>query len=77
MLTPYLIHIPVTREILANPLLIVPEQPVKGQNIAIADERQAVIDGVTWWGVGSNVQEKPAPAERKSVSGGFRQNMVQ
>lgn len=62
------IHIPVTREILANPLLIVPEQPVKGQNIAITDKRQAMIDGVTWWGVRSNVQEKPAAEERKNAS---------
>lgn len=57
-------HVPVTREILANPLLIIPEQPVESQNIAITDKRQAMIDGVTWWGVWSNVQEKPAAAKQ-------------
>lgn len=37
-------HIPVTREILADPLLIVPEQSVEGQYIAVTDKRQTMID---------------------------------
>lgn len=60
---------PVTGEILADPLLIVPQQPVEGQHVAIADEGQAVIDRVTRGGVGSNVQEKPAAEERAQCSG--------
>lgn len=49
---------PVAGEVLADLLLVVPQQPVKGKNVAVADERQAVVDRVAGRAVGGNVQEK-------------------
>lgn len=63
--------LPVTGEILANPLLVVPQQAVEGQHIAIANKGQAMIDRVTGWRVRSYVQEKPA-VEKKSPRLGYR-----
>lgn len=49
---------PVTRQILANFLLVVPQQPVQGQNIAITNEGQAVVERVTRRAIRGDVQEK-------------------
>lgn len=57
--------LPVTGEILANPLLVVPQQPVEGQHVAITNKGQAMIDRVTGRRVRSYVQEKPAVEKKK------------
>lgn len=57
---------PVAGEVLADPLLVVPQQAVEGQDVAVADEGQAVVDRVAGRRVRSDVQEKPA-AEGKNV----------
>lgn len=67
--------LPVTGEILANPLLVVPQQAVEGQHIAITNKGQAMIDRVTGWRVGSYVQEKPA-VEKKSTRLGYRKKTL-
>ena len=51
--------LPVAGQVLANLLLIVPQQPVQSQNVAVADERQAVIDSVASRAVRCNIKEKP------------------
>lgn len=51
--------LPVAGKVLANFLLIVPQQPVQSKNIAITDEGQAVIDSVASWAIGCNIKEKP------------------
>lgn len=35
---------PVAGQVLANPLLVVPQQAVQGQDVAVADEGQTVVD---------------------------------
>ena len=51
--------LPVARKVLANFLLIVPQQAVQSKYIAITDEGQAVIDSVTSWAIRCNIKEKP------------------
>lgn len=51
--------LPVAGKVLANFLLIVPQQPVQSKYIAITDERQAVIDSVASWAIRGNIKEKP------------------
>lgn len=52
--------VPVAGQVLADFLLVVPEQAVQGQHVAVADERQAVVDSVAGRAVGRDVQEKPS-----------------
>lgn len=49
---------PVTRQILADFLLVVPQQPVQGQNVPITNKGQAVVERVTRWAVRGDVEEK-------------------
>lgn len=51
--------LPVAGKVLANFLLIVPQQPVQSKYVAITDERQAVIDSVASWAIRCNIKEKP------------------
>lgn len=50
---------PVTGEVLADPLLVVPQQAVEGQHIAVTDKGQTVVDRVAGRRVRRYVQEKP------------------
>ena len=43
---------------MADPLLVVPQQAVERQHITVTNERQTVVDRVTWWRVRRYVQEK-------------------
>lgn len=47
--------LPVAGQVLADPFLVVPQKAVKGENVAITDEGETVVDGVTRRGVGSDV----------------------
>lgn len=58
---------PVAGQVLADFLLVVPEQAVQGQHVAVADEGQAVVHGVAGRAVGRDVQEKPARAARAAL----------
>lgn len=51
--------LPVAGKVLANFLLIVPQQPVQSKHVAIADEGQAVVDSVASRTIGCNIKEEP------------------
>lgn len=57
-------HSPVAREVLSYLFLVVPQQPVQGQNVAITDEGQAMVDWVTGRRVRCYVQEEPTGQSR-------------
>lgn len=57
---------PVAGQVLADFLLVVPEQAVQRQHVAVADEGQAVVDGVAGRAVGRDVKEKPAIQTRNN-----------
>lgn len=59
---------PVAGQVLADFLLVVPEQAVQGQHVAVADEGQAVVDGVSGRAVGGNVKEEPAVQSQEQTS---------
>lgn len=58
--------VPVAGEVLADLLLVVPQQAVQGQDVAVADERQAVIDCVAGGAVGCDIQEKPGVGDQNN-----------
>lgn len=55
--------VPVAGQVLANALLVVPQQAVQRQHVAVADEGQAVVDRVAGRRVRRDVQEEPAAEE--------------